>query len=246
MRLVVSCLWFCMLQVGFHRISAAFLPRFPRVRKSRLVSRMSSTKKESPSADRNKEPIWNVLQTKWLSPKMTASSTETLQVLEIAAGAGGELYALLLLTKLSATNQLTNPVRISVCRPPNLVHSHFFASKLLESNVSFRWSPSDPETTSLASIDAYIEDERNERLRASVASPLQLTLDVEGIVEESTRSQFTPASLDLVMAINLIHISPWSATLGLMKTAGGFLKDDGMLYLYGPYRVGGACVESNL
>jgi hypothetical protein len=44
----------------------------------------------------------------------------------------------------------------------------------------------------------------------------------------------------------MIHISPWEATVGLMKTAGQKLKKGGALYLYGPYKQGGTCVESNL
>ena len=126
------------------------------------------------------------------------------------------------------------------------VHTHFFALKLIEASIPFQWTPSDPDTTSLASIDAYITEEQNELLRRSVARPVQLTLDANGIAEEATESLLLPASLDLVTAINLIHISPWSATLGLMKAAGHLLKDGGKLYLYGAYRVGGECVESNL
>jgi len=41
---------------------------------------------------------------------------------------------------------------------------------------------------------------------------------------------------DIVMCINMIHISPWSATAGLMKMAGERLaRPGGLLALYGPY-----------
>lgn len=41
---------------------------------------------------------------------------------------------------------------------------------------------------------------------------------------------------DVVLCINMIHISPWSATLGLMKLAGERLaRPGGLLALYGPY-----------
>ena len=33
----------------------------------------------------------------------------------------------------------------------------------------------------------------------------------------------------------MVHISPWDATLGLMKGAGALLPPGGLLYLYGPY-----------
>jgi hypothetical protein len=38
-----------------------------------------------------------------------------------------------------------------------------------------------------------------------------------------------------VVAINMIHISPWAATQGLMAGARRVLTEGGMLFLYGPY-----------
>jgi hypothetical protein len=44
----------------------------------------------------------------------------------------------------------------------------------------------------------------------------------------------------------MIHISPWSSTEGLMAGAEQVLPPGGMLFLYGPYREGGAhTAESN-
>ena len=38
----------------------------------------------------------------------------------------------------------------------------------------------------------------------------------------------------------MIHISPWQTCLGLLRGAGAHLAADGVLVLYGPYKVGGA------
>lgn len=46
-------------------------------------------------------------------------------------------------------------------------------------------------------------------------------------------------------SINMIHISPWGATLGLMKMARNTLIDNGILYCYGPYKEK-TTAESNL
>ena len=42
-----------------------------------------------------------------------------------------------------------------------------------------------------------------------------------------------------MVAINVIHISPWAACVGLMAGAGRVLEPGGVLYLYGAFRVGG-------
>ena len=41
---------------------------------------------------------------------------------------------------------------------------------------------------------------------------------------------------DVVVAINMIHISPWDATEGLMAVCDQMLAPGGLIYLYGPYR----------
>ena len=38
-----------------------------------------------------------------------------------------------------------------------------------------------------------------------------------------------------VVNINMVHISPWAATQGLMTGAGRLLPSGGVLFLYGPY-----------
>jgi hypothetical protein len=54
------------------------------------------------------------------------------------------------------------------------------------------------------------------------------------------------ASADGIICINMIHISPWEATLGLMKGAAAILPPASPLYLYGPYiREGFATAPSN-
>jgi hypothetical protein len=40
---------------------------------------------------------------------------------------------------------------------------------------------------------------------------------------------------DVVVNINMIHISPWAATEGLITGAGRVLPAGGILFLYGPY-----------
>ena len=37
----------------------------------------------------------------------------------------------------------------------------------------------------------------------------------------------------------MIHIAPWEACLGLLAGAGRILPEGGILYMYGPYKIGG-------
>ena len=54
------------------------------------------------------------------------------------------------------------------------------------------------------------------------------------------------ASLDLVYVANMVHISPWEATEGLMRGTGQVLRPGGRLVVYGPFVVEGeALAPSN-
>jgi hypothetical protein len=44
----------------------------------------------------------------------------------------------------------------------------------------------------------------------------------------------------------MIHISPFETTTGLFNLASKCLCPNGFVFLYGPYRVGGTMVESNI
>lgn len=83
------------------------------------------------------------------------------------------------------------------------------------------WQPTDPDPAALASIAAWRADASLPNLNA----PLQLDAAGDWPVSRG----------DAVLCINMVHISPWDATLGLMKGAGALLPPGGLLYLYGPY-----------
>ncbi len=88
------------------------------------------------------------------------------------------------------------------------------------------WQPSDPEPAALRSIEAW-------RAEAGLLNLLPpVALDVRAATWPVERA-------DAVLAINMIHISPWAATVGLLRGAGRLLGPGAPLYLYGPYRQAG-------
>lgn len=186
------------------------------------MNTISSNKREAPAAIRNRDPIWNVLS-QYMLQYISSTPTVKPKILEIAAGCG--------------------------------THTEYFCQKLIETNImsSFDWYSSDPDPESLASIEAYTDELTElmskidlDKSRAMSAKPMKLTLNSDGIIEESTIHLFQDMTFDFMININMIHISPWEATLGLMKLAGEKLKaNGGVLFLYGPFKVDGTCVESN-
>ncbi|HVO89206.1 MAG TPA: DUF938 domain-containing protein [Casimicrobiaceae bacterium] len=89
------------------------------------------------------------------------------------------------------------------------------------------WQPSEADAAMRRSIAQWIGDPP----LSNVARPL--ALDVH-------RRPWSSERFDAVVCINMIHISPWSATRALMIGASEVLQPAGMLFLYGPYRRGGA------
>ena len=95
-------------------------------------------------------------------------------------------------------------------------HAAYFAGEF----PALAWQPSDPDPAALTSIAAWREGIEN------VLPPLDLDAAV---------SAWPVSEADAVVCINMLHISPWEATLGLMTGAGRVLARGAPLILYGPF-----------
>ncbi len=134
----------------------------------------------SPSSERNKAPILEVLR-EWLPRTGT--------VLEIASGTGQ--------------------------------HAVHFAAAL----PGLVWQPSDPDASARGTIEAR-------RARAGLPNLREaLALDA-GEVEAKA---WPTGGIDAIVCINMAHISPWDATLGLLARGAGLLPAAGVLVFYGPW-----------
>lgn len=85
------------------------------------------------------------------------------------------------------------------------------------------WQPSDPEPAALRSIAAW----RAEAGLFNLLAPVSL---------DARAREWPVASADAILSVNMVHISPWSATEGLLRGAGRLLPAGAPLILYGPYR----------
>lgn len=103
-------------------------------------------------------------------------------------------------------------------------HSIFFAPHFPEQ----KWIPSDRTFESLASIKAWGEEYPQENLQ----SPLRID-----VTEKNWFLPLVDEAIGAIVCINMIHISPWEACLGLFAGAGQLLPKDGIVYLYGAYKV---------
>jgi SAM-dependent methyltransferase len=101
-------------------------------------------------------------------------------------------------------------------------HAVFFARRF----PRLVWQPSDLGDENVASIRAWIAQEKLE----NVCEPL--ALDV-------TRDEWAVSAADAVICINMVHIAPWRACLGLLDGAARLLRSGAPLLLYGPYKFAG-------
>jgi SAM-dependent methyltransferase len=117
---------------------------------------------------------------------------------------------------------LTEPAFVLTIAEGSGQHVVHFAKHL--PHVTFQ--PTDLEPDALASITAYVEE-----ARCTNVLPAKLL--------NASSDAWPVDRADLITCINMIHISPWSATEGLFRGAARILPPDGFLITYGPYRFSG-------
>lgn len=83
------------------------------------------------------------------------------------------------------------------------------------------WQPSDPDPDARASIASWCAGIDN------VLPPLDI---------DAAAPEWPIDAADAMLCINMVHISPWEATLGLLDGAARLFPPEGPLILYGPYR----------
>jgi len=99
-------------------------------------------------------------------------------------------------------------------------HITHFAG-VLGADLSFQ--PSDPDAGARASIDAWVHSTGVRNVLPAIAL-------------DASADPWPIQRADAVICINMIHIAPWEAAIGLVRGAARVLSANALLYLYGPYR----------
>lgn len=97
-------------------------------------------------------------------------------------------------------------------------HAVFFAERF----AALDWQPTDPHPDALQSIAAWREAAGLPNLR----EPIQL---------DASAASWPAQQADAILCINMAHISPWAASLGLLDGAARLLGQGAPLILYGPW-----------
>ncbi|MFZ2159701.1 MAG: DUF938 domain-containing protein [Bradyrhizobium sp.] len=96
------------------------------------------------------------------------------------------------------------------------------------------WWPSDFNEQHLKSIAAW----RAHAALANIRPPLRIDLSDPDWSPELHDGR-GPGKLLAVFCANVIHIAPWRVAEGLFAGAARYLREDGRLFLYGPFKRGG-------
>ena len=97
-------------------------------------------------------------------------------------------------------------------------HCIYFAERF----PTLEWQPSDLHPDALSSIDAW----RQESGLRNVLPPITI---------DASSRDWPVDRADAVLSINMVHISPWAAALGLIDGAVRLIEVGAPLILYGPW-----------
>jgi len=123
------------------------------------------------------------------------------------------------------------------------VHCLYLSDAFMDAGYEITsWHPTDPDQSSRLACDRILKECDCAIARES----LDLMIAEEGVGDDFAALVGGKNNTDLIYLCNVLHISPWSCTLGVLTTAAKLLKSTGALCVYGPFLEDDNVVESNL
>lgn len=102
----------------------------------------------------------------------------------------------------------------------------YHSAVLADANPNLTWQPTDQDPDARDRIAQTVSEAALPNLNA----PLEVNAEA---------AVWPIETADAILCCNMIHISPWSSAQGLFAGAGRVLSGGGILFLYGPFKVGG-------
>lgn len=114
------------------------------------------------------------------------------------------------------------------------IHACFFAPQFPDRP----WLPTDRDLANVAAIEARMADEPS----PNMLLPQRIDVAHEAWDERAAAivKETTDSPVAAILSVNMIHIAPWQAGVGLIAGAGRLLTPGGVLLFYGPFRISGA------
>jgi SAM-dependent methyltransferase len=119
-------------------------------------------------------------------------------------------------------DSLPRPARVLEIASGTGEHAVWFSTALSE----LTWQPTDNDPEALRSITA----------RRDMAGPPNL---LPPLWLDAAADTWPVTEADAVVAINMIHVAPWTVTQGLIAGTARVLTPGGLLFVYGPFQEGG-------
>lgn len=105
------------------------------------------------------------------------------------------------------------------------------------------WLPTERDPRRVAAIEARMAaSSQDGGPSPNLLAPQILDMTDPGWADAAARALVEAGGgpVAAMLNVNMIHIAPWAATLGLLDGAGRLLEPGGVLLFYGPFRIGGA------
>ncbi len=106
------------------------------------------------------------------------------------------------------------------------MHINFLAPEFSH----LRFHPSDKDDETFENIKKLTVENGN----SNIVDPVAIDLTNSASWPDASKQQFAA-----IFCINIFQVAPVSIAEGMMKCASSILENDGKLYIYGPFKVGG-------